>query len=88
MRSATRADWVAEPPGELMTRATACARSAVNARVSASSTVGRLITERGTGPLVAAMTPWRRTTLTVRPAPAVPRGPGSTDGGRRGAAGP
>src|SRR4051794_7714028 len=79
MRSATSADWVADPPGELITSATAWTLSAVNARRRASSTVVMLMTDRGTGPLVAVITPWSRTTLTVRVPVAAARGPGRTE---------
>src|ERR1700712_4850306 len=79
MRSATSCDCVGDPPGELITRATATAFSASNARVRADSTAARLITDRGTGPEAAAMAPLRGTPLTGRPPTSDASTRGSTD---------
>ena len=65
MRSATSADCVGEPPGELTSRATAATRSRANARSSTFSVVTELITERGTGPVVGVITPCSRTSGTT-----------------------
>ena len=82
MRSATSADCVGEPPGELTSSATAASPSGANARSSAFSTAAELITERGTGPDVGsdhAVQPDQRDHRT----PSSPRRPGRRRGGGR-----
>ena len=50
IRSATRADWVGDPPGELICSPTATRPSGANARSRVFSTTAALITDRGHRP--------------------------------------
>ena len=84
MRSATSADCVGDPPGELTSSATAASPSGAKARSSVFSTAAALITERGTGPEIAAITPCRRTSETTGRSARSPSLPGSFDASRLG----
>src|SRR5215217_1148077 len=65
MRSATRPDCVGAPPGELISKTTACNRSCPKALVNTDSTVVRLIVPRANGDGLGVITPCSLTTATT-----------------------